>query len=281
MLYYLLTGLSALVSSLPAGPLQFFFWHLFGGLYEVSPKRKRIIQKNFRTLFPEKSDAEIKQISKNSFRHYGVLIHEFLLSSNLRGTKKIKFNINEREEYLQSAFASTKEGIILVSGHFGNWDLGGHYLLRFSGSKKVSVMADSLGGGYGRFVKSTREKLGVGVIDSTKEIKKAYQALKNGEIVVIVFDRPLKGEPNVVFNGVPMRFPEGVARLALETGAACIFGAAYREPCDFIHAFSDELFNPTTLKMDRKQLMQKLAESFWKLIEKHPEQWYLFRDIKG
>jgi lauroyl/myristoyl acyltransferase len=142
-------------------------------------------------------------------------------------------------------------------------------------------MADSLGGGYGRFVKYTREKLGVGVIDSVKEIKRAYQALKNGEVVVIVFDRPLKGEPNITMGGVPMRFPEGVTRMAFETGASCIFGAAYRGPGDQVHPYTDELFNPTKLHLDKKQLLQKLGESFWTLIQEHPEQWYVFRNLRG
>jgi lauroyl/myristoyl acyltransferase len=164
---------------------------------------------------------------------------------------------------------------------FGNWDLGGHYLVRFAGGKKVNVIADSLSGGYGRFVKHTREKLGVTVIDSTKEIKKAYQALKNGEIVVTVYDRPLKGEPNMSIGSVPVRFPEGVTRMAFETGAACIFGAAYRDPLSQTHAFTEELFNPTVLKMDKKQLMQKLSESFWKLIQQYPDQWYIFRKLQS
>jgi lauroyl/myristoyl acyltransferase len=123
--------------------------------------------------------------------------------------------------------------------------------------------------------------LGVTVIDSTKEIKKAYQALKNGEIVVTVYDRPLKGEPNMSIGSVPVRFPEGVTRMAFETGAACIFGAAYRDPLSQTHAFTEELFNPTVLKMDKKQLMQKLSESFWKLIQQYPDQWYIFRKLQS
>jgi len=281
LLFLLLKGLSSLFSYLPAKPARTIFWNVFGLIYELSSKRKKVIQANYQALFPQETNVEIKKMAKNSFRHYGVLIHEFLLASHPRGVKKINFEPNVKEVALNQLFNQTKEGIILVTGHFGNWDLGGHYLMRFAGGKKVNVIADSLSGGYGRFVKYTREKLGLTVIDSTKEIKKAYQALKNGEIVVTVYDRPLSGEPNMSIGSVPVRFPEGVARMAFETGAACIFGAAYRDPISSTHPFTDDLFNPTTLKMDKKQLMQKLSESFWKLIKQYPDQWYVFRKLQS
>jgi len=281
LLFLVLKGLSALVSYLPAKPVRVFFWNIFGVLYELSFKRKKVIQANFQALFPQKSKTEIKKIAKNSFKQYGVLIHEFLLGSTSRGVKKINFNLNKREAELDHLFRQTQEGIILVTAHFGNWDLGCHYLVRFAGGKKVNVMADSLGGGYGQFVKKTREKLGVTVIDSVKDIKKAYQALNNKELLVMVYDRPLKGEANASIGSVQARFPEGVARMALETGAACIFGLAFRDPLDQVHPFTEELFNPKSLGMDKKKLIQKLTVPLWEMIQKYPEQWYIFRDLKG
>lgn len=80
---------------------------------------------NLRKSFPEKSDEEIKTISKQFYKHFCDVIFEIpkLLTISPANYKK-HFTVTENGIKVFSYFENKKQSIIGVMGHCGNWEWG-------------------------------------------------------------------------------------------------------------------------------------------------------------
>jgi KDO2-lipid IV(A) lauroyltransferase len=70
VLYYLLFGLAWIASLIPFWLLYRISDLLFLLVYHIYGYRKKVVFKNLRNSFPEKSDAEITRLAKAFYRHF-------------------------------------------------------------------------------------------------------------------------------------------------------------------------------------------------------------------
>ncbi len=90
-------------------------------VYYVFRYRRKVVYKNLKNAFPEKTVGEHQKIAKDFYRYIGDLVVEMI--KNLTITKKqmqqrLQFhNIDVlQKQYIQ------QQHIILLLGHFGNWE---------------------------------------------------------------------------------------------------------------------------------------------------------------
>lgn len=97
----------------------------FGWLFKIAFKsRRRVIEKNIQTCFPELNHAEQHALIAQNYRETGMMVSQtlrtFLNSSDFPyADLSIK-----GAEHLETALAN-KKGVLLVSGHFTALDVGG------------------------------------------------------------------------------------------------------------------------------------------------------------
>lgn len=109
------------------------FWILYGVadlvfvlLYYVFGYRKKVVRTNLINSFPKKSNAELKSIERKFYRYFCDLTLETfktLTISNKNASKRCR--LDEESQNLLNRFHADKQSIILVMGHFGNWELAG------------------------------------------------------------------------------------------------------------------------------------------------------------
>ena len=124
--------------------------------------------------------------------------------------------------YLADALASGK-GVMLVTAHFGSFDIAVQQLAVHSVRTTVLVEALEPERLLNHVVALRRNK-GLNIIPAKSGALQAMlQALRNGEVVLLVCDRDVTGEaPKALFFGEETRLPDMAVRLALRTGAAII-----------------------------------------------------------
>lgn len=119
--YYLVYGTFSLIAMLPFGVLYFISDILYGLVYKVVGYRKKVVRKNLRNSFPEKSKSELMHIEKEFYRHLCDYFVETI--KTLRITDK---EIRERMvfENIDVIDELTKDGnsCLLSMGHYGNWE---------------------------------------------------------------------------------------------------------------------------------------------------------------
>ena len=112
-------------------------------------------------------------------------------------------------------------GAVVVTGHFGNWDIAAKTLHEYGRPINV-VMAREVNASTHEYVRQARERVGVRVIYSDTSVFSSLnmiRALQRNEVVAIQLDRALGagGTRLVPFFGAPAPFPSGpfvLARLA-------------------------------------------------------------------
>jgi KDO2-lipid IV(A) lauroyltransferase len=187
-------------------------------------------------------------------------------------------------EHLEAALARGR-GVIFAAVHFGSWDRAAALL----GPRgyRAHVLVDTFPlPALDAAIQRTRAVHGLGLIpaEGGAALRGVYEALRRNEIVILLVDRPQreKGTP-VTFFGRRTWLPSGAAMLARRTGAALLHAYLVRrpDPRTFLTVIEPPIAVTTTAdrQADEQAITQALVERFERLIQRHPEQWYMFRPM--
>jgi Kdo2-lipid IVA lauroyltransferase/acyltransferase len=123
VLFYIAYPFLYLIASLPFRALYL----LSDGLYYIlrlTGYRRKVVLKNLRNSFPEKSDTEINVLCESYYRYLCDLILETfktLKMTSQEARERCTFN---NAPWLDQLYAE-KKSIIIVMGHYGNWEWAG------------------------------------------------------------------------------------------------------------------------------------------------------------
>jgi len=95
------------------------FIYLF--MFYIIGYRKKVVLENLKLSFPEKSDAELRTISKKFFKHFIDLIMESVKAFSI-SKKQISKRYTYKNPELVNSFAEDGKNIALVGAHQANWE---------------------------------------------------------------------------------------------------------------------------------------------------------------
>ncbi|CAN5710318.1 N/A [soil metagenome] len=195
-----------------------------GGVMRI---RRQVVVANLRRAFPEREPSWIARTASASYAHIG-REGVALLRMGALGPEEVRERTRvEGIEHVEAPLAEGR-GVILLTGHLGNWEIGGAALavrgipLDVVARRQNNPLFDA------RLVR-TRESLGMRVVDRTGSAKTLLRSLRSGRVVALVADQNvLSGGVFVKFFGVPASTARGPELLAERTGAAVVFATAIR-----------------------------------------------------
>ncbi len=230
----------------------------------------------------------IRKMVRSVFLNYGQYMVDFFLTPQLspRRVKEL-FSDIRGEEILKRALARGK-GVIFLSAHVGNWEIGGSMLRMLGYSLTIVAMAHNTAM-TNALVNQLRQDKGIKVISmdmyshfSGIEI---LRHLRNNEIVAMNGDRALSGRGRKVdFFGKRVTFPVGPVLMAMKSGAALIPAFVIREGTGKYFGVLEEpisLFSGGTLEKDMDRNLALTARVFEKYVRRYPDQWYFPDRIAG
>ena len=83
--------------------------------------RKKVVYLNLRNSFPEKSNKDIKSITRKFYRHLFDQMIESIALMHMSPRKILKHNRFKNPEVIEDLYKKNK-GVILILGHYGNWE---------------------------------------------------------------------------------------------------------------------------------------------------------------
>jgi len=83
--------------------------------------RKKVVYLNLRNSFPEKSNKDIRSITRKFYRHLFDQMIESIALMHMSPRKILKHNKFKNPEVIEDLYKKNK-GVILVTGHYGNWE---------------------------------------------------------------------------------------------------------------------------------------------------------------
>jgi lauroyl/myristoyl acyltransferase len=176
-------------------------------------------------------------------------------------------------------------GVVVVTGHLGNWDVAAAALRRYGRTVTV-VMAHEQNASAREYVRRMRESDGIRVVYSDESVFSSLhlvRALRANHIVAMQLDRgsAFGRSIELPFFGALARFTEGPFHLARVAGAPVLpcfaprlgvrhygirFGRAHEVP-------------DRSRKSGIRDLATSVVADFEAIVRQHPCQWFQFQDF--
>lgn len=245
-------------------------------MYTVFGYRRSVTERNLRNAFPEYTDSQIKGIAGGAFRTVGASLVEFLWTPRLT-TEKVRAMVNYKNPEVMKSLLARGKGVVLLSAHFGNWELMGHSIPAHIGVPMLEIAKSQSNPLVDRVIDSFRRQLGNSTVPMEHSVRVVLKALGEGRIVGMLADQTApKDSVPVEFFGRPTPTFEGPAVFSLKTGAPIALGFTLREPDG---TFSQEFNEVEAVELHGASkenialLTQKHVRLTEEFIRKHPEQW--------
>ncbi len=274
--YIFLLFLSLFVRILPR-KLQLILGKVFGRIFMVIfPSRVKIAHDNLQYAFSEKSDNWIKQVAKESFENLGITLIEILLMKYW-SVEKINKIVKFQNVELFKKLHSENKGVILLSAHFGNWEIGalaGEFQL---GSKYLIIVEHQANDYVNSEINKIRTRFGNTVVSRYKAAREIVKTLQRGEVIALIADQSAseKNDVYVDFFGRPAATFDSPAILALKFDVPIVFCISFRQSNgDYIVRIKevkhDDLKNDIEGVLELTRRYTKLLED---MIRENPGHW--------
>ncbi len=261
-------------------------------MYIFYNKRRRIAYSNLKAAFSKKfSPQEIKRINKNCFLNLALTIVEILRIPKLSQEYIKEYIEIEGKENMDKAISKGK-GVILVTAHFGNWELLALVEAMIGYPMKV-LAREQKHPQLNRMLNRYREAKGCKVVHKGIQIREIIHSLRNNQIVGILVDQDAgRGGIYVDFFNRPTSTPRGLISIASKTGADIIpvfiirktgpyHKMVMEEPLELEADVVEESQVDFVRKLEPAKKMrfsdgvnlQKFNRVLEKYIEKYPSQW--------
>jgi Kdo2-lipid IVA lauroyltransferase/acyltransferase len=250
-------------------------------VYYVFPFRKKVLKDNLDRVFKTASSSEKTRLMKSFYTHIMLTIKEFLF---YKIQDKTKLLTNSEVIGLEHLYAAKQEqkGIILLTGHFGNWEFGPIILSNHAKELqgKINIVRKKLRTKMMENLLFNRHrKKGINIITSQGALSKLVRSLKKNEVVIFPMDQYANTNRRhgifANFMGHSAGTHSSVAFLAYHTGAAVVPVKTYREKNKHVVKLYPSLEwqeAPT-----KEQAIAKNTNSYNKVLEQfvlsQPEQW--------
>lgn len=237
----------------------------------LSREKKKAIR-NIGIAFPEMEEAERRELAHAMFRHLGTSLGEITWMPNLdRATLEATTDFEGLEHF--HAAADRKQGVVLFTGHCGNWEwmAAAIGLLGFDMNVIARDLTDPR---LNQFIVETRARHSIKSIGrgSTAAGREILQTLRSGAVLGLLIDQNLKVESAMVdFFGKPASTPIGPAKLAIRAGAVALAGFIERRGDRQLLRFEPPIETKRT--DDAVELTALMTKAIENQIRRVPEQW--------
>jgi len=249
-----------------------------GALVAALDRRHLAIAKdNLRRSFPEWTEESVDRTARGVWIHFGGVMFD-LVRILARGPKIVgpPLVTIEGREHAEAAHRSPN-GVVLITGHFGNWETHGIVHARHFGS--IGVVARPLDNPtLDHAMTVLRESAGNEVIEKEHAMIRSMRRLKAAQGVAFVVDQNVQEKEGIFVNffGRPACTTPFAARLAIRTGAMVLPCRAVMTPDFRYRVIYDAPIDPKTFGdgdaaiWALTQAMMNTTEAW---IRANPDQW--------
>jgi len=193
--------------------------------------RRGVTERQVAAAFPALPPAEVARVARASFASLGrTAIETALLPGTPASAVLARVAWVEGWELMEGALAAGR-GLIIVSGHLGNWEFGAAYCAARGVPLDVVVrgMANPL---FDAYLTRTRREAGVEVVRDRDAVRRTPRSLRENRAVGFVADHDALGLAStfVPFFGRPAKTPRGPGVFALRMEVPVVFFAVLRQP---------------------------------------------------
>lgn len=238
---------------------------------------------NLRAVMPAASHAELRRRALATYRSYAYSTIDFLRAVSADDAQaRATFDVRPEDRAIFEGVLARGKGGLVVTGHYGSWEIGG-LLMRVLGLPLTVVAMLESDPEVNRLRRETRARMGVETLEVRQALETALQIrriLGQNRLVAMLIDRHLgRDRVQVTHFGRAAYFLQTPALMAYLSGAPLI-------PC-FLERIGPGRFRTFAVEpievgrhLGRDQAIreatQRVADALEARVRIHPEAWYHF-----
>lgn len=237
-------------------------------------KYQKVIR-NYKVVFPEKSEAEIRDLALGSMETLGRVIAEYAHLNRVMGAE-----LEERVEFVakdsRSVFEPDRKPAVFIAAHQANWEMFAAASSRLGGPLAI-VSTPRPNYFIEAMLGDIRAKNNFVVIDKEGAMRNIVRNMRKGTSIGILADHRFEDGEMVPFFGRDARTVVGTARLAHRLGYELIPARIERTgPVKFRITTYPPIEPESDLASDQDKavnMMVQVNRIFEDWIRERPEQW--------
>lgn len=280
--YVIYLGAVFLATIFPLGGL-YWIAHRIAYLHHFFDARGRAaVEANLRVITGDKLDKKaLKKAVKQTFYNFSLYLAEFFRTKRM---DKEYFDTHVEIVGAENVDAALEhgKGVVVVSAHFGNWELGLHYFCT-RGYPSYVIVAPHKNKRVNDLFLNPRIAAGARPIPTKNAVEGGYKALRENGILILMADRvTTKGGVERTFFGRKAVFPKGPAKFAVGARAPLVPAYIIRRPGNtFTLTFDEPIYTDDMGDDDESvgRLMDRYIRRFESYISLDPAQYSVFFKI--
>ncbi|HQT91952.1 MAG TPA: hypothetical protein PL001_07980, partial [Candidatus Kryptobacter bacterium] len=243
--------------------------------------RSKVALTNLKLCFPEKGNAELDNLLEGAYVNIATVLFEFLYfpkftPDNLRDF--VEFTADSRA-LIETGFSKGR-GLVMMSGHFSNWELIA-LAIGASFPGKIQIIVHPFHNkAVDRLADSYRRHLGNSTVPMANSIRAALTWLKSNGIVALLADQSAAKESAPArFFGIEVPTFQGPSSFALRTRAEMLAGFLIRRE-NGTYLVDLRRIEYSDLKDESEESVSELTQRHVAMLEdvirKHPTDWLWF-----
>lgn len=238
--------------------------------------RREVVERQLRAVFPGLAAADVQRIARESYANLGRTSIEAAVAAGR--TPQDLLDLFERVEGWDVVERAMEGGkLLIVSGHIGNWEIGGAYFAA-RGYVMEAVARGMENPLFDRYLTATRLAMGIHVVHDSNAVRRVPRAVREGHIAGFLFDQGAVGLAStwVPFFGRYAKTPRGPAVFALRLDAAVVFAAAVRQPNGRYHLLCEEVVTDRSGEREAAvdRLVRGYSDALERVVRRYPEQYF-------
>jgi Kdo2-lipid IVA lauroyltransferase/acyltransferase len=274
------TGITAVTAALRAMPLERAVRagaRLGGWAMNFDRPNRPIALKNLEIALPEMTPADRLSILRKMYRSWGRVLAEWTHLPELsRANIERVATYEGKENWDEAERRSNGHGILVLTAHFGNFELlpiaqsiyG--YRLAIVHRPLRNPLIDAA-------IRAERVKYGNRIIERKAGGREVMRMLRQNWMIAIALDLDVRKGVFVDFFGLPASTSDGVARIALASGAPVMPAFMVREGDSVHHKIKilPAFFPEKTRNREGlvRQYTQTYSDTVEQVIREHPDHW--------
>jgi len=245
----------------------------------LHPRRRAVVEKNILPLCDNDS-SQARQRCRRLYANFGEKLVQLLRrEAGLFADEQLAHWSGW--ELLEAAQAKLR-GVLLVTPHLGDWELGGTMLAR-RGVKLLVLTQPEPGVGFTELRQRSRALTGIETIVVGQDAFAFVEVIKHlqaGAVVALLVDRP-PAPTAVTIDLFGRPFRASIAAAELARAAGCVVLPVYvvhDGAAAEAHVLPEIDYDRQQLgqREARREMTQRTMRAFEPVIKKHAEQWYHF-----
>lgn len=246
----------------------------------VAGRLRRIGLTNLAIAFPEKSEPERMAILVASYRNLGRMVAECAHLSRLT-PENVRATVGMGEDRIwpdEMVPLLENKGILILTGHFGNWELFAYAYGLFG--HPVSLVHQTIKNPFvDAYVEHMRSGGGTRLFRKQEAARAVLRALAERALVVLPLDQNQSRRAGIFvdFFGLPANTSAGLARIALRNDTPIYPAFLIRDGTSARHRIVFLPRVPIASMADRdsaaRELTQRCTAVLESMIRKHPDHW--------